>query len=169
MIEIVGNSMPWIGLILGYGLLTHGIILFNDGLYWDGWLVDLWQQSKDRKPMLCCKRSTSQQSQYRPSLKRMIPWVKSPYPRNHSFQRWPVLGRLAGGPLAAEQGQEVHAPILLGSRHAEPLLRAPDAGACSTPSSGLPGDFPGLAFEYRGPRVPDCRVYEGLQPAAAPG
>src|SRR3989442_1050852 len=51
MIEIVGNSMPWIGLILGYGLLTHGIILFNDGLYWDGWLVDLWQQSKDRKSM----------------------------------------------------------------------------------------------------------------------
>ena len=51
MIETVSNSMPWIVLILGYGFLTHGIILFNDGLYWDGWLVDLWQQYKDRKSM----------------------------------------------------------------------------------------------------------------------
>src|SRR5881296_2630207 len=51
MIEAVSNSMPWIVLILGYGFLAHGIILFNDGLYWDGWLVDLWQQYKDRKSM----------------------------------------------------------------------------------------------------------------------
>jgi len=51
MMETVSNSMPWIVLILGYGFLTHGIILFNDGLYWDGWLVDLWQQYKDRKSM----------------------------------------------------------------------------------------------------------------------
>ncbi len=49
--EIIGNSMPGIALILGYGILTHGIILFNDGLYWDGWMVDLWQQTKDRKSM----------------------------------------------------------------------------------------------------------------------
>lgn len=51
MIETVSNSMPWIGLILGYGFLTHGIILFNDGLYWDGWLVDLWQRCGDRNSM----------------------------------------------------------------------------------------------------------------------
>ena len=51
MIETVSNSMPYLDLILGYGFLTHGIILFNDGLYWDGWLVEVWQQSKDRKSM----------------------------------------------------------------------------------------------------------------------
>src|SRR5258705_181133 len=51
MIEMVGNSIPWMGLILGYGLLAHGIILFNDGLYWDGWVVEVWQQNKDRNSM----------------------------------------------------------------------------------------------------------------------
>ncbi len=51
MIEAVSNSMPWIGLILGYGFLTHGIILFNDGLYWDGWMLDVWQQHKDENSM----------------------------------------------------------------------------------------------------------------------
>src|SRR6267378_1823631 len=51
MIEAVSNSMPWIGLILGYGFLTHGIVLFNDGLYWDGWMLDVWQQHKDENSM----------------------------------------------------------------------------------------------------------------------
>src|SRR5882762_2326573 len=45
------NSMPWIGLILGYGFLTHGIILLNDGLYWDGWMLEVWQQHKDENSM----------------------------------------------------------------------------------------------------------------------
>src|SRR2546428_842288 len=42
-------------------------------------------------------------------MDRSDPWVWTLDPRNHSFQRWPVLGRLAGGPLAAEQGQEANA------------------------------------------------------------
>jgi len=48
---IESNSMPWIGLILGYGFLTHGIILLNDGLYWDGWMLEVWQQHKDENSM----------------------------------------------------------------------------------------------------------------------
>ena len=51
MIETISGYLPWIGLILGYGILTHGIIVFNDGLYWDGWLVDVWQQNKDWNSM----------------------------------------------------------------------------------------------------------------------
>src|SRR5882762_7570555 len=51
MIETVSTSMPWIGLILGYGFLTHGIILFNDGLYWDGWMLEVWQKNRDRNSM----------------------------------------------------------------------------------------------------------------------
>src|SRR5713101_3759422 len=51
MIETTSSYLPWIGLILGYGILTHGIIFFNDGLYWDGWMVDVWQQNKDRNSM----------------------------------------------------------------------------------------------------------------------
>ena len=51
MIETISSSMPWIAVILGYGILTHGIIFFNDGLYWDGWLVEAWQQNKDRNSM----------------------------------------------------------------------------------------------------------------------
>lgn len=39
------------GLILGYGILTHGVIVLNDGLYWDGWLVDAWQQNNDKTSM----------------------------------------------------------------------------------------------------------------------
>jgi hypothetical protein len=31
--------------------LSHGIIFLNDGLYWDGWLVDVWQRNGDRKSM----------------------------------------------------------------------------------------------------------------------
>src|SRR6266705_1518486 len=48
---IESNSMPWIGLILGYGFLTHGIILLNDGFYWDGWMLEVWQQHKDENSM----------------------------------------------------------------------------------------------------------------------
>jgi len=38
-------------LILGYGTLAHGIIVLNDCLYWDSWLVDAWQQNRDRNSM----------------------------------------------------------------------------------------------------------------------
>jgi len=51
MTEAISSSVPWISLILGYGILTHGIIVLNDGLYWDGWLVDAWQQNNDKKSM----------------------------------------------------------------------------------------------------------------------
>ena len=51
MLETVAYSIPWIGLIVGYGILTHGIILLNDGLYWDGWMLDVWQENKDWKSM----------------------------------------------------------------------------------------------------------------------
>lgn len=37
--------------ILAFSLLTHGIIMLNDGLYWDGWMIDTWQRRKDWKPM----------------------------------------------------------------------------------------------------------------------
>jgi hypothetical protein len=39
------------GLILGYGILTHGVIVLNDGLYWDGWILDVWQQNRDKISM----------------------------------------------------------------------------------------------------------------------
>jgi hypothetical protein len=51
VIEAISDLMPWIALILGYGFLTHGIVFLNDGLYWDGWMVDVWQQNKDRNSM----------------------------------------------------------------------------------------------------------------------
>jgi hypothetical protein len=51
MILTFNSSAPWIGLILGYGILTHGIVVLNDGLYWDGWLVDAWQKNNDKKSM----------------------------------------------------------------------------------------------------------------------
>jgi hypothetical protein len=38
-------------IILMISFLSHGIILLNDGLYWDGWLMDAWQQRKDWKTM----------------------------------------------------------------------------------------------------------------------
>src|SRR5262249_28111481 len=47
MLETVEYLFPWIGLILGYGILTHGIVLLNDGLYWDGWMLELWQETED--------------------------------------------------------------------------------------------------------------------------
>lgn len=51
MTETISSPVPLISLILGYGVLTHGIIFLNDGLYWDGWLVDAWQQNYDKKSM----------------------------------------------------------------------------------------------------------------------
>src|SRR4029077_13759025 len=51
MIETISNHLPWMALILAYGFLAHGILLLNDGLYWDGWMVDLWQQCNDRQSM----------------------------------------------------------------------------------------------------------------------
>jgi hypothetical protein len=33
-------------LLLVFTLVAHGLILFNDGLYWDGWMIDSWQRRK---------------------------------------------------------------------------------------------------------------------------
>lgn len=38
-------------IIFTYALLAHGIIILNDGLYLDGWIVDAWQRRKDWKTM----------------------------------------------------------------------------------------------------------------------
>jgi hypothetical protein len=51
MVEIISSSTAYLALILGYGILTHGIIFLNDGLHWDGWLVEVWQQNRDRNSM----------------------------------------------------------------------------------------------------------------------
>lgn len=51
MTDLICSSIPWLGLIVGYAILTHGIIFLNDGLYWDGWLVELWQQNEDKNSM----------------------------------------------------------------------------------------------------------------------
>lgn len=66
-------------MIFGYGILTHGIIFLNDGLYWDGWLVDLWQQNGDRN-----------------SMRRFFSEVGLP---NLSFEHW-LLGRFPWRQLA---------------------------------------------------------------------
>ncbi|MFC1815191.1 hypothetical protein ACFL0M_04445 [Thermodesulfobacteriota bacterium] len=34
-------------IILCFTLLSHGLILANDGTYWDGWMLRGWQQQKD--------------------------------------------------------------------------------------------------------------------------
>ena len=47
----IGASLPWIGVILVYGFLTHGVLLLNDGLYWDGWMLEVWQRNKDSDSM----------------------------------------------------------------------------------------------------------------------
>lgn len=31
-------------ILLLFTLMAHGIILLNDGLYWDGWMIDSWQR-----------------------------------------------------------------------------------------------------------------------------
>lgn len=46
-IGTVGASL----VLLGYAFLAHGALLVNDGLYWDGWVVDSWQERKDWKNM----------------------------------------------------------------------------------------------------------------------
>jgi len=51
MLETVGYSWPWLGVIFGYGILAHGIILVNDAIYWDGWMLELWQKHRDWKSM----------------------------------------------------------------------------------------------------------------------
>lgn len=38
-------------IIFAFTLLVHGIIMLNDGLYWDGWVIDAWQRRKDWKTM----------------------------------------------------------------------------------------------------------------------
>lgn len=51
MMDNFSGLIPWIGLILSYAILTHGIIFLNDGLYWDGWVVNVWQQNGDKNSM----------------------------------------------------------------------------------------------------------------------
>lgn len=35
-----------VAIIAAYTLLCHGVILLNDGLLWDGWMVDSWQRNR---------------------------------------------------------------------------------------------------------------------------
>lgn len=42
----------WIALaIFCYALISHGAMLLNDGVYWDGWMVDSWQRTRNWKTM----------------------------------------------------------------------------------------------------------------------
>lgn len=34
-----------------YTAVSHGLVLLNNGLYWDGWMVDSWQRRKDWRTM----------------------------------------------------------------------------------------------------------------------
>lgn len=79
--ETISNSAPWIALILGYGTLTHGIIFLNDGLYWDGWLVDLWQQNKDSNSMRRFYSEVGMPSLY------LEHWTVGRFPRRHLAYR----------------------------------------------------------------------------------
>jgi len=36
-----------LSIIAAYGFLSHAIILLDDGLYWDGWIVDSWQRTRN--------------------------------------------------------------------------------------------------------------------------
>src|SRR6267378_1823630 len=74
-------------------------------------------------------------------MDRPDPWVWIFDPRNHSLERWAVLGRLDAGRLAAAQGREFNAPIFLGSRNADSVPRAPDTGSLSKTSNCLSGDI----------------------------
>jgi len=38
-------------ILLFFTLAAHGIILLNDGLYWDGWMIDSWQRRKEWNAM----------------------------------------------------------------------------------------------------------------------
>ena len=41
------NLILYCIILLIYTSLSHGLTLFNDGLYWDSWMVDSWQRRKD--------------------------------------------------------------------------------------------------------------------------
>lgn len=45
LLEGLGLLSPLI--LLLFTLAVHGIILLNDGPYWDGWMIDSWQRRKD--------------------------------------------------------------------------------------------------------------------------
>lgn len=51
MLDAIAASVAWLAVILGYGIVTHGIIFLNDGWYWDGWMMGAWQQNRDRESM----------------------------------------------------------------------------------------------------------------------
>jgi len=38
-------------ILFAYALLAHAIVLLNDGVYWDGWMIDSWQRTRDWKAM----------------------------------------------------------------------------------------------------------------------
>lgn len=49
---MIDYSAFWFpGLICLYGTLCHGAMLLNDGVYWDGWMIDSWQRNKNWKAM----------------------------------------------------------------------------------------------------------------------
>src|SRR6267143_4184605 len=102
-------------------------------------------------------------------MDRCDPWVWIRDPRNHSPQRWAVLGWLDARGLAAEQRQKFHAPILLGSRYAESVLRAPNARPISAPSLSLSGPFTDLDLDYSTFRLPSLGLHDYVQPAASDG
>jgi hypothetical protein len=45
------TSIIHISFLFFYTALSYGLILFNDGLYWDAWMVDSWQRRKDWSTM----------------------------------------------------------------------------------------------------------------------
>src|SRR6267143_2080281 len=99
-------------------------------------------------------------------MDRPDPWVWIFDPRNHSLERWAVLGRLDAGRLAAAQGREFNAPIFLGSRNADSVPRAPDTGSLSKTSNCLSGDFLRIDLDNSSLRFPDRSLYECVRPAA---
>jgi len=38
-------------ILLVFTVAAHGLILFNDGLYWDAWMIDSWQRRRDWSTM----------------------------------------------------------------------------------------------------------------------
>lgn len=36
-----------VALIALYALVAHGVLLFNNGVYWDGWMIDSWHRNRD--------------------------------------------------------------------------------------------------------------------------
>src|SRR5467141_251699 len=99
-------------------------------------------------------------------MNKSNPWVWIFDPRNHSLERWAVLGRLDAGRLAATQGREFNAPIFLGSRNADSVPRAPDTGSLSKASNCLSGDFLRIDLDNSSLRFPDRSLYECVRPAA---